>query len=551
MKGKLIRLIMLLMGVCIELSAAIDIIPRPALIIEMSGTFMLSSRTAIIHSDNMLNEAELLQEVFKKEFNVILNHNSKISKNSINLIIDPSLQEQIGQEGYKLIVNKDNIKITGATNAGVFYGIQTLRQLLVKWSDNDLMYFTYTIPCVVINDQPRFKWRGFMLDVSRYFHEVDVIKSILDEMALMKMNVFHWHLTDDQGWRVPIKKYPNLITIGSKRDSSMYLRQKDENGKWIYTFDGVPHEGFYTREEIKHIIAYASALHITIVPEIDMPSHNQAAMAAYPWLGTKNKEIDVPTVFFGQPYEINPSEVNLANPEVIKFFKDVLKEVIDLFPSEIIHTGGDEVWVDLWRKSPEINEFMKKNGFKTAADLQMWFTGEISDYIESKGRRMMGWNDITGDHTNKGMDSDDFQLTINIQPAPRTIIDFWRGDLDLISKTASKGYDIINSYNSYTYLNGSNTNLTLEKAYSFEPIPEGLDIQYHDKILGLKCHLWTEWVPNKTKLNYQIYPRLAAYAEIGWTNKSNKNFDLFKNALLIKKEHWDNVGINYFDSNIF
>ena len=530
---------MLLTTVCCKLSSAIAIIPRPNHIREIPGLFMLSSRTTIIYSDNVSNEAELLQRVFNKEFNLILNNRSKSFENSINLVLNPSLQEQIGQEGYKLIVNKDNIKITGATKAGIFYGIQTLRQLLMKWSDNNLMYFTYTIPCVEIIDQPRFKWRGFMLDVSRYFKGVDVIKSILDEMALMKMNVFHWHLTDDQGWRVPIKKYPNLITIGSKRDSSMYLRQKDENGKWVYTFDGVPHEGFYTREEIKDIIAYASALHITIVPEIDMPSHNQAAMAAYPWLGTKNKEIDVPTVFFGQPYEINPSEVNLANPKVINFFEDVLKEVIDLFPSEIIHIGGDEVWFDLWKESPEINHFMEKRGFTTYVDLQMWFISNISKYLKSNGKRMMGWNDITGDHTNENLDADDFRITINDKLATGSIINFWRGDLNLIYKSASKGYDIVNSDNSYTYLSNGYTQPSLEKAYAFDPVPKGLDSQYRNKILGLTCHLWSEWVPNETKLNYLLYPRLAAYAEVGWTNKPNKNFDLFNEALIIKKEHWD------------
>ena len=543
---KKIIYLLLLIFTCNNLSIAVEIIPRPVSVREISGTFLLSSRTTITYRDELSNEAVLLCETLKTEFNVVLNTNKEVSRNNISLEIDPSLQSRVGLEGYELKVSRSNIKISGATNTGIFYGIQTLRQLLRRSSDDDVIYFKYLIPCIEIIDYPRFKWRGFMLDVSRYFHSVDVIKSLLDEMALLKMNIFHWHLTDDQGWRIPIDKYPKLITIASERDSSMITREKNSKGEWIFTYDGVPHKGYYTKEEIKDIIKYASARHITIIPEIDMPSHNQAAMAAYPWLGTVKSRVKVPAAFGGEPYKINPSEINLANPRVIRFFKDILKEVIDLFPSEIIHTGGDEVWVSLWKESPEINEFMKKNGFTTYADLQMWFTSEISDYIESKGRRMMGWNDITGDHTNKKLDSDDFQLTINKQPSPRTIIGFWRGDLDLLAKTASKGYDIVNSYSNYTYLNNSNTDLTLEKAYSFEPIPEGLDVKYHDKILGLTCHLWSEWVPNETILNYQVYPRLAAYAEVGWAQNKNKEFNDFLNALNLLKEHWDRICINYW-----
>ncbi|RIH67104.1 glycoside hydrolase family 20 [Mariniphaga sediminis] len=541
---KILQLIFLIVT-CYKLTSAIEIIPCPVHILEKPGTFVLSSRTIINYSEKASNEAELFQEVLKKEFDVVLTPYSKVSQNNIVMEINPLLKDRVGLEGYELKVTENFIKITGATNTGIFYGIQTLRQLLRKISDDNLIYSRYSIPCVEIIDYPRFKWRGFMLDVSRYFHGVDVVKGILDEMALLKMNVFHWHLTDDQGWRIPIDKYPRLISVGSKRDSSMISKQKDSNNKWVFTFDGVPHEGYYTKEEIKEIIEYASIRHITVVPEIDMPSHNQAAMAAYPWLGTRNSEVKVPTTFGGEPYLRNPSEINLANPKVVKFFKNVLDEVIELFPSGIIHTGGDEVWVNLWKESSEINEFMKKNGFRTYADLQMWFTSEISDYLKSKGKRMMGWNDITGDHTNRDLNADDFQITIDKQPASGTIIGFWRGDLDLIFKAASKGYDIVNSNSSFTYLNYNPADLTLEKAYSFEPIPEGLDIKYHDRILGLTCPLWTEWVPNEAVLDYQIFPRLAAYSEVGWTQKEHKNFNDFNNALNLLVVHWNRMGVNY------
>jgi len=360
----------------------------------------------------------------------------------------------------------------------------------------------------------------------------------------LKMNVFHWHLTDDQGWRLPIAKYPKLISVASNRDSSQTAVTEDTNGKKKFTYDGKPHSGYYSYQDIQEILQYAADRHITIIPEIDMPSHNQAAMAAYPWLSTTKKETRVPTVFFGEPYYQNPAEINIADPRVIQFFKDVLDETISLFPTEIIHIGGDEVWYDLWAESSDINTFMQENGFKSYADLQLWFSSQMSQYLAGKGKRMMAWNDVLGGHLEGGNAA--HQVTVNIRPLKQTVIGFWKGDIHLINNAAKQGYDIVNGYNAFTYFNFDHSALSLAKAYDFDPIPIEITAENRDKIKGVACHLWTENVPDLTTLYYQLFPRIAASAEVGWTTKEQKNYDRFKMGLKNLQRHWDKVGIGYY-----
>ena len=287
--------------------------------------------------------------------------------------------DTIGLEGYRLVSNDYGTKITASNTKGLFYGLQTFRQLITSQNN------TLVIPFVEIADSPKFLWRALMLDEGRYFKGKKEVKKLLDEMARLKMNTFHWHLTDDQGWRIEIKKYPLLTKIGGKRDSTQI-------GNWNSNiYDGKVHEGFYTQEEIKEIIDYAAKRQITIVPEIEMPGHASAAIAAYPQLGTEKQSIKVPTRF-GVQYHA----YNVADPKVIQFIKDVLDEVCNLFPSETIHIGGDEVKYDQWKKSAQVRNFMKEQNIKTPADLQIWFTNTISHYLENKKKHMMGWNEITG-----------------------------------------------------------------------------------------------------------------------------------------------------------
>lgn len=506
----------------------ITLIPRPSAVKTMVGTFVLSEKTRITADPNCINEVKQLQNSLLEQVGFKV-RNDKQSGDLINLKIDKKQKGALGKEGYRLEVGKNKIQITGASAAGVFYGIQTLRQLIKKseGGNND-----YVIPCVSIEDKPRFNWRAFMLDEARYFKGIETVKSLLDEMALLKMNIFHWHLTDDQGWRIEVKKYPLLTSVGSKRDSTQI-------GEWnSKKYDGTSHEGYYTQDQIKNIIAYASERHIEIIPEIEIPGHASAAIAAYPWLGSSAEAIKVPTAF-GVHYNV----YNVANPKVMRFLEEVLTEVIELFPSKVIHIGGDEVKYDQWKASSQVQEFMKQKGLTSPVDLQIWTTNKISNFLENKGRRMMGWNEIVGDKLHDYNDVKDNSVKEKL--APNTLVHFWKGDLNLINDAVSKGYDIVNSFHEFTYLDYGHQSIPLNKAYSFDPVPKGLATNLQHKVIGLGCQMWGEWIPTVIKMNDMVYPKLAAYAEVGWTNVSNKNYDAFTKALPFFYNRWNKENINY------
>lgn len=374
-----------------------------------------------------------------------------------------------------------------------------------------------------------------MLDEARYFHGEKFVKQMLDQMALLKMNTFHWHLIDDAGWRIEIKKYPLLTEVGAFRTDS-------EIGTWKSgKTSGQPHGGFYTQDQIKDIVAYAAERNITIVPEFEMPGHSSAAIAAYTWLGTAGEDIDVP-IKFGRLYD----NYDVTKPEVNQFIKDVLTEIFELFPSEVIHIGGDEVGYEVWEESKSVQKYMNENNIKTPADLQIDFTNNISKFIEENGRRMMGWNEILGKNIHQDFEEKQGDKEAEIELAKNVIVHFWKGDLELLSDAAQKGYGIVNSLHSRTYLDYNYKSITLEKAYNFNPIPEGLDAQYHDNIYGLGCQMWSEWTPTNADVERQTFPRIAAYAEVGWTPLENKDYDSFKIALKKMEKHWDSLGINYF-----
>ncbi|GAB3655379.1 hypothetical protein GCM10028791_26590 [Echinicola sediminis] len=435
-------------------------------------------------------------------------------------------------EAYHLQVDPSQITITAGDKGGWFYGIQTLKQLITvqPMAENS----QWLVPSLEIKDKPRFQWRAYMLDEARYFHGEEFVKKLLDQMAQLKMNIFHWHLTDDAGWRIEIKKYPLLTEIGSKRTNS-------EIGTWgSGETSGEPHGGYYTQEQIKDIVAYASERNITIVPEFEMPGHSSAAIAAYTWLGTAGKEIDVP-VKFGRHYD----NYDVTKPEVEQFVKDVLDEIMQLFPSEVIHIGGDEVGYKVWEESVHVQKYMKEKGLKTPADLQIDFTNKISKFIESKDRRMMGWNEIMGIniHTDFEEKKDDQKAETAL--AKNVVVHFWKGNPELATQAAEKGYGIVNSLHSRTYLDYSYKSIDLEKAYNFDPIPEGLAPKFHQNVYGLGCQMWSEWTPTYREIEYQTFPRIAAFAEVGWTTKENKDFDSFKTALKGLQLQWDELGINY------
>ena len=498
------------------------IIPQPQEISYTPGFFKMSNQPVISYSGNLVNEAQYLQNVLAADFSV--NATLKEGKGDINLILDPAVLAD-KPEGYQLEVASGKIAIKSSTPAGILNGVQTLRQI-IKEKDGK-----YVVQRAAVSDYPAFFWRAFMLDEGRYFKGKDVVLKLLDEMAGLKMNVFHWHLTNDQGWRIEIKKYPKLTEVGAYRDSS----EINHFGSDVY--DGKPHGGFYTQAEIKEIVDYASKRHITIVPEVSMPGHASAAIASYPWLGTSGKQIKVPGKF-GVHYEV----FNVSDPKVMQFFDDVTNEVIALFPGSVFHIGGDEVKYDQWKASPVIRSYMAKNGLKTPAELQVYFTNEISNMLASKGKRMMGWNEITGDKLHEYQSAEDTK-EVEQQLAKGTIVHFWKGDPALIKKTIDKGYDVVNSYHEYTYIDYNYESIPLSKAYSFNPVPEGLSPKEQSRVLGLGCQMWGEFIPTVESMNRLVYPRIAAYAETGWTGADKKDYSRFLRSLAYFTGKWTAEGI--------
>ena len=438
----------------------------------------------------------------------------------VKVIFEKSNLDTLGDEGYQLIAKNNKISILSNTKAGTFYGIQTLLQLTKLEVVQELE----------IIDKPQFKWRAYMLDEGRYFQGKEVVKYILNEMAHLKMNVFHWHLTDDAGWRIEIKKYPLLTQIGSKRDSTQINYQGKKWGSEV--FDGVPHRGFYTQDDIKEIVAYAENLNIKIVPEIAMPGHASAAIASYPFLGSSKQPIKVP-----EKFGVGKDIFNPASPKTITFIHDVLKEVSDLFPGDIIHTGGDEVKYDQWKTNEDVKHLMKKNQLENYGDLQVHFTNNISNYINSvMGKRMMGWNEIMGNNLHNWGNNDDNATT---KLSKNAIIHFWKGGLENLKIAIDAGHDLVNSDHNYTYLDYTYEQIDLNKAYGFNPIPEGLTKEEAEQILGLGTQMWGEWTPTKKEVYSQTFPRIAAYAETGWTLTNNKNYKRFKSSLTLLFKKWE------------
>lgn len=500
-----------------------SILPQPQEISYTPGIFKMSKQPVIAFAGDLGDEAQLLKMALSSDFQMEPTVKGS-GKGDINLELDPAVLPD-KKEGYRMDVASGKVTIKANSKEGILNGVQTLRQV-IKEKDGKLV-----VQQATIEDYPAFSWRAFMLDEGRYFKGKEVVKNILDQMSQLKMNVFHWHLTNDQGWRIEIKKYPKLTEVGAFRDSSEINHFNSD------VYDGKPHGGFYTQEDIKEIVDYASKRHITIVPEVSMPGHASAAIAAYPWLGTSGKQIKVPGKF-GVHYEV----LNVSDPKVLQFLDDVTNEVIALFPGQVFHIGGDEVKYDQWKSSPAIRSYMAKKGLKTPAELQVYFTNEISNMLAAKDRRMMGWNEITGDKLHEYQSSTDTK-DVEQQLAKGTIVHFWKGDTALIRKTIDKGYDIVNSYHEYTYVDYSYESIPLSKAYAFNPVPAGLTPEEQNRVLGLGCQMWGEFIPTVESMNLKIYPRIAAYAETGWTGTDKKDYNRFLKSLDYFKKKWADEGI--------
>lgn len=443
---------------------------------------------------------------------------AQVAKSSIHLRLNPELEE-LGSEGYRLEVLPEAIVIEAPETTGVFYGIQTLRQLLpIEIEERrPVSGVDWRLPCVLIEDKPRFAWRGFMLDEGRHFHGKETVMLTLDLMALQKLNVLHWHLTEDQGWRIEIKKFPKLTKIGSWRAGT----SKTMLGKH---HDGIPHCGFYIQDEIREIVAYASERHITIVPEIEMPGHSLAALASYPELSCTGGPFEVATHF-----GIYPNIFCAGKETVFTFLQEVLDEILELFPSPYIHIGGDETPKKRWRECPNCQRRIREKGLKDEHALQVYFTNRIAAYLELKGRHVMGWNEILQDGLVNG-----------------AVVQFWaRGRDRLLEAIRTEKRAVVMSTYLDTYLDHSYSLMPLSRAYHFEPVPVELDENDSGSILGLEFPLWSEWVPNRARLDYQTYPRLTAMAETGWTPKDRKNFKDFRCRLEKFLGRLDRFGVRY------
>ena len=510
------------------------IIPLPQEVSMINGgSFVLTPSTSIVYpegNDLLKRAGEFLAAYIKEATGYAPKVVTAKGSKPIHLSIDKSISNP---EGYRLTVTPEGIELAGASEAGVFYGIQTLRKSIPAVAEG----MNIELPSVTINDYPRFAYRGMHLDVSRHFFTVDSIKKYIDILALHNMNTFHWHLTDDQGWRIEIKKYPELTKIGSQRKQTVIGHNTGE-------YDGKPYGGFYTQDEIRDVIAYAQERFITIIPEIDLPGHQQAALATYPELGCTGGPYDV-----WQQWGISDDVICAGNPKSMQFLEDVLSEVIDLFPSEYIHVGGDECPKVRWKTCPKCQARIKAEGIKgdkkhSAEEyLQSSIISQMEKFVESKGRHIIGWDEIL----EGGL-------------APNATVMSWRG-VDGGIEAAKQHHNVIMTPNTYLYFDyyqSTDTEnepmaiggyLPLERVYSLEPTA-GIPDEYKKYVIGVQANLWTEYIPTFSQVEYMVMPRMAALAEVQWTDPSKKEYQSFLPRLVRMTKLYDRLGYNYA-KNIF
>lgn len=519
----------------LSFATEISIIPDPVEMTQREGAFVFSKDTNIVAKGSAADEADKLVNLLEPAMGYTLRTSRAVPRNgnAVTLTIDSELREQLGSEGYTLAVEQDLIAIIAADRKGLYYGIQTLRQVLPTqiFSHVEARAVKWSVPCVKITDYPRFMWRGVLLDPARHFIPIEDMRKFMDAMAVHKLNRLQLHLTDDQGWRLEIKKYPKLTEIGAWRNETLI----GHYSKKPWTFDGKKHGGFYSQEEMCEIIRYAEARNITIVPEIEMPGHFQAAIASYPWLGVypeKQKNIGLRT-YWGVNHNI------LApRPEGVQFCKDVLTEVMDIFPSEFIHIGGDEAKKDQWKASPEIQDMIKDKGLNNEHELQSSFTKEMDEFISSKGRRLIGWDEILQGGLAKGA----------------TVMS-WRGEAGGIT-AANLGHDVVMATTSHTYFDylqgpankeplGIGGHLTLERVYRYEPVPKAFSVDKAKHVLGSQCQLWGEYINNEKHREYMAFPRVSAFSEVVWSAKKARVSSQFMKRLDTHLCRLEAAGVNY------
>ena len=511
-----------------------QVIPQPRSVNMQKGApFLLQSSTVITYTagNDMQRNATFLSQWINELTGVKLGVQATKgkAKSVISLVIDPKAKDINNTEGYAINITNKGIVVRGKTAAGVFYGCQTLRKTMpaLKNADGTAVI---EMPAVAITDEPRFGYRGMHLDCSRHFYKASFVKQYIDMIALHNMNRFHWHLTDDQGWRFAVDKYPKLATIASQRNGTML-------GHCPNVIDHTPYGGYYTDEEIKDIIKYAADRYITIIPEVDMPGHMMAVLAAYPELGCT-----------GGPYEtamrwgIFEDILCAGNPKSYEFLEAVLDKVCDLFPSRYIHIGGDEAPRTRWEKCPKCQAIIAKEGIvakdghSKEALLQGYLTHKVQAYLEAKGRRIIGWDELLGC---------DVDTTATIMS--------WRGS-EPGAKGAKLGHDVIMTPMPHCYFDFYQTKdirnepvaignfLDVAKVYAMQPVADGLSPEAAKHIIGVQANVWTEYITCPEYVEYMILPRMAALAEVQWMPESQKNFDAFKKRITSFRSIYDHYG---------
>jgi len=500
----------------------LPLIPIPKQIEFTNEYFELDEGTVIFSPDINSFEAIFLKENIKIKTGLDLQITSTFLKgNSIQLLIQ--IPDTIGfdREKYQLSISKKGIQVSSFSNHGIFYGIQTLLQLIPFEAKKEIR-----LPCLTITDQPKFQWRGMHLDVSRHFFDVEFVKKYIDYLATYKLNTFHWHLTDDQGWRIEIKKYPKLTEIGAWRNGSMIGHFTDQ------TFDNIRYGGFYTQEEIKEVVAYAKERHITVVPEIEMPGHALAALAAYPEYSCT-----------GGPFEVGKTwgvldDVFCPKEETFAFLEDVLSEVMALFPSEYIHIGGDECPKTRWKSCEHCQKRIKDEKLQDEHELQSYFIQRIEKFVNSKGRKIIGWDEIL----EGGL-------------APNAAVMSWRGTEGGIQAAKQKHY-VVMSPGSHCYFDHYQADpknepiaiggyTTVEKVYSYNPIPAELNDEEAQYILGAQANVWTEYMATPSHVEYMMMARMTALSEVLWGTSKPDQYKDFENRLIHHFSIFDKKGINY------
>jgi len=507
----------------------ISIIPKPLHLKVLEGNFTITNKTKIISSKELIGTADYLSSLLSKALDgeIEIADTEFLSVNNISLIIDKNIS---GDEEYNLLIENNKILISGKTERGIFYGIQTLRQMLPAAIESSSINLSkIQVKNVSINDKPQYKYRGMHLDVGRHLFSVDFIKKYIDLIAMHKMNVFHWHLTEDQGWRIEIKKYSKLTEVGSIRAETIIGKQTNDNKN----YDGKVYGGYYTQQDIKEIVAYAQQQFVEIIPEIEMPGHSLAALASYPWLGCEDKDYKVGTKWGVYDDVYCPSE------KTFKFLEDVIDEVVELFPSKYIHIGGDECPKKAWKESKLAQDLIKKEGLKDEHELQSYFITRMEKYINNKGKQIIGWDEIL----EGGL-------------APNATVMSWRGESGGI-EAAEQNHYVVMTPGNYCYFDHYQSKkkkkeplaiggyTPVKEVYEYNPIPEKLSKDKAKYILGAQANVWTEYITTSEQVEYMILPRMSALSEVLWTPEEGKNWGDFKKRMNVFKKRYDALGLNY------